>query len=70
MDLFTVIWLILGLVALGVELYGAVAENDAAGVEPLTRILRDRLMRQHPLVKLLVFMAWAWLGGHFFLGLP
>ena len=66
LDLFEMIWLVIGLVALGVELIGLFFENQRRGIEPLTRILRDRLARHHPawLVAELVF--WLWLGYHFF----
>ena len=65
MDLFEGIWLVIGVVALVVELVGLFWENQRRGIEPLTRIIRDRLMRQ-PVVYLGILVFWLWLGFHFF----
>lgn len=46
---------------LGFELY-AVATEKRSGALPLTRILRDRLMRRHTWAKLggLLLLTWLW----------
>ena len=49
------------------EAFGVTEEGKVKGAEPLTRLVRDKLMRRHwPLwVAALVF--WAWMLVHFFL---
>jgi hypothetical protein len=68
LDLFEWIWLAIFLVGLTAELVGLAFENYRRGVEPLTRIVRDRLMRRHRWFGFLIFCFWAWLGFHFFVG--
>lgn len=59
------VWLTIGLVALTWELVGVFRERQWR-IEPLTRIVRDRLMRgRYGMVVRLVFIAaWVWLGLH------
>lgn len=59
-----IFWAAWALVGLGYELY-AVATEKRTGALPLTRVLRDRLMRRFVVVKLAVLLFLAWLGLHF-----
>lgn len=63
-----IVWLCIGLAALIWELVGVFGEKRYR-IEPLTRIVRDRLMRRYTVVKLAVLLFWAWLGLHWFLPL-
>lgn len=63
-----IVWLVIGLAALTWELVGVFFEKKH-GIEPLTRIMRDRLMRRHAVVKLGFLLFWAWLGLHWLLPL-
>lgn len=63
------VWLLIGLVALTWELIGVKKEKDW-GIEPLTRIVRDRLMKRFWPAKLLVMGFLCWLCLHFFVGGP
>lgn len=47
------------------EIY-AVRTEKRSGALPLTRVLRDRLMRRFVVVKLGVLLFIAWLAAHFF----
>lgn len=58
-------WLGTMAVQLAYELY-AVETERRSGALPLTRILRDRLMRKHTILKLGGLLLWSWLGVHFF----
>jgi len=62
-----IVWLCIGLAALTWELIGVKKEKDW-GIEPLTRIVRDRLMKRFWPVKLIVLTFLGWLMLHFFVG--
>lgn len=62
-----IVWLVIGLAALTWELIGVKKEKDWK-IEPLTRIVRDRLMKKHPVVKIIVMAFLVWLPLHFFVG--
>lgn len=66
LDLFEMIWLAIFAVALVVELVGLFFENRDRGIEPLTRIIRDRIVRRRRFYGVLIFLAWVWLGFHIF----
>ena len=61
-------WIWVGWIALfGIfESIGLVEEHRVRGVEPLTRLIRDRWMRR-PEVWIGFLGFWLWLGFHFFL---
>lgn len=59
--IFWASWVAIGV---GYELY-AVRFEKSHGSLPLTRVLRDRLMRRFVFVKLGVLLFLAWLGLHF-----
>jgi hypothetical protein len=59
-----VFWAVWGIVGLGYELY-AVRNERKNGALPLTRVVRDRLMKRSPVVKVGVLAFLAWLGLHF-----
>ena len=68
-DLITaswIFWILWMLVGLGYEVFAVVTERRY-GTLPLTRVVRDRLMRRSTLVKLgvLLFLTWLWV--HFIL---
>jgi hypothetical protein len=67
MDLSEIVWVIIFVAGFCWEMVGVFTEKQTR-VEPLTTIVRDRLMRKHPAVKLVVFLFIAWQFGHFFLG--
>lgn len=60
------VWCAIFLVGLVWELVGVFTERQTR-IEPLTHILRDRLMTRYRLIWYGVFLFWAWLGIHFFL---
>lgn len=60
-----VFWLAWMAVGLGYELYAVVTEKRS-GALPLTRVVRDRLMRRFVVAKLGVLLFLAWLCLHFF----
>lgn len=60
------LWMLFGLVF---ELYAVYAEKKN-GTEPLTRVVRDRLMRKSVIARLGVLLFLAWLCLHFFVGGP
>lgn len=64
-----VVWAVLGAGALGFELY-AVKHERKNGALPLTRVVRDRLMRKSPAVKVGVLAFLAWIFLHFTQPLP
>ena len=53
-------------VGLGYELF-AVWTEKSRGTLPLTRVVRDRLMKRFVIAKLTVLLFLAWLCLHFFL---
>lgn len=57
-----VFWLGWMIVGLGYELF-AVKTERKLGTLPLTRVVRDRLMRRSSVVKLgvLLFLTWLWI---------
>lgn len=57
-------WAVWALAGLGYELY-AVFNEKRNGALPLTRVVRDRLMRRHVVAKLGMLTFLAWLGLHF-----
>jgi hypothetical protein len=59
-----VFWAVWGIVGLGYELY-AVRNERKNGALPLTRVVRDRLMKRSPVGKVGVLAFLAWLGLHF-----
>jgi hypothetical protein len=59
-----VFWAAWAAVGIGYELYAVVSEKRT-GALPLTRVLRDRLMRRFVVAKLGVLLFLAWLGLHF-----
>lgn len=62
-------WALWALAGLGYELY-AVASERRSGALPLTRVVRDRLMRRSTVAKVgvLAFLTWLWV--HFVTPLP
>jgi hypothetical protein len=54
-------WFVWALVGLGYELFAVFTEKKT-GALPLTRVVRDRLMRKSTLVKIgmLAFLTWLW----------
>jgi hypothetical protein len=64
--IFWAAWAIVGVVF---ELYAVLTEKRS-GAEPLTRVLRDRLMRRFLLARLAVLLFLSWLGLHFLVGGP
>lgn len=60
-----VFWLVWMGVGLGYEVY-AVTFEKRNGALPLTRVVRDRLMRRFVVAKLGVLLFLAWLCLHFF----
>lgn len=70
MALFSwIFWGVWVLVGLAYELYAVLSEKKS-GALPLTRVLRDRLMRRFVVVKLGVLLLLAWLILHFTVSLP
>ena len=64
MTLFSwIFWGVWALSGLAYELYAVVFEKKS-GALPLTRVLRDRLMRRFVVVKLGVLLFLAWLVLH------
>jgi len=61
--IFWITWMTVGL---AYELF-AVFTEKAKGTLPLTRVVRDRLMRRSTLVKLVVLLFLTWLWVHFIL---
>ena len=59
-----IVWLGIGLVALTWELIGVFGEKKH-GIEPLTRIVRDRLMKRFWPIKVVVILFLVWLLLHF-----
>lgn len=57
-----IVWMVWMAVGLAYELY-AVRFEHRNGALPLTRVVRDRLMRKHTIVKVgvMVFLTWLWL---------
>lgn len=64
-----VFWLVWMAAGLSFELY-AVRSERRHGTLPLTRVVRDRLMRRFTVVKVGVLAFLAWLLLHFTLPLP
>lgn len=64
MLLTEILWAVIGIAALAVEFAGL---KGIDGTIPLTVLLRDRLFHTFPLVRLAVYLFFAWMGGHFFL---
>ena len=64
--IFWAAWLAIGV---GYELFAVFSEKHYGSL-PLTRVLRDRLMRRFVVVKLGVLLFLAWLGLHFLTPLP
>ena len=60
-----VFWLVWMGVGLGYEVYSVTFEKRN-GALPLTRVVRDRLMRRFVVAKLGVLLFLAWLCLHFF----
>ena len=60
------VWVAIFIVGLVWELIGVFTEKRS-GIEPLTHIVRDRLMRRSKLWYVGVLVFWVWLGIHFFL---
>lgn len=58
-----IVWAVILLVALGWELAGVFLEKRYR-IEPLTRIVRDRIMRKSVIARLAFLLFWAWLGFH------
>lgn len=58
------VWGVLAVIVLCVELVGVFGEKRT-GFLPLTRVVRDRLMRKHKWAKLGVFFFISWLMIHF-----
>ena len=56
-----VFWLVWMLVGLVYELYAVITEKKS-GALPLTRVVRDRLMRRSSIAKIgvLLFLTWLW----------
>ena len=54
-------WAVWMLVGLSYELYAVFTERKS-GALPLTRVVRDRLMRRSTLIKvgMLLFLTWLW----------
>ena len=70
MALFSwIFWGVWVLVGLAYELYAVLSEKKS-GALPLTRVLRDRLMRRFVVVKLGVLLLLVWMLAHFVLPLP
>lgn len=70
MSLFSwIFWGVWGSVGLVYELY-AVHYEKRSGALPLTRVVRDRLMRRFVVVKLGVLLFLSWLILHFTLSVP
>lgn len=63
-----VFWMSWIAVGLAYEIYAVVAEKRH-GALPLTRVVRDRLMRRFVVVKLGVLLFLAWLCLHFLIPL-
>ncbi len=61
-----IVWAVIFSAALTWELVGVFYEKRYR-IEPLTRIVRDRLMRKHITFKLAFLFFWTWLGAHFLL---
>lgn len=61
------VWLAIWIVGFIWEMVG-VFTYKRTGIEPLTTIVRDRLMKRHRSIWVAVLAFWVWLGGHFFLG--
>jgi len=59
-----VYWLVWGALFLAWEI-PAVFLEKRNGMLPLTRVVRDRLMRRHSIFKLAVTLLLAWLSLHF-----
>lgn len=55
-------WFVWALIGLAFELYAVVTERKT-GALPLTRVVRDRLMRKSTVAKvgMLTFLTWLWL---------
>ena len=64
-----VVWLVIAGVALTWELLG-VFTYHRTGIEPLTYLTRDRLMRGNRFWWYAFLLAYVWLGCHFFLEAP
>lgn len=64
-----IFWLAWMAVGLAYELF-AVFTEKRRGTIPLTRVVRDRLMRRFVLAKLIVLLFLAWLCLHFFTNVP
>lgn len=64
MQLTEILWAVIGVAALVAELAGLKGE---AGMLPLTTVLRDKLFAKHAILRLAVYLFFAWMGGHFFL---
>lgn len=62
-----VFWAAWATVGLAFELYAVYAEKKN-GTEPLTRVVRDRLMRKSVVARLAVLLGLAWLSLHFLVG--
>lgn len=60
------VWGVSAALLLGFELVAVFTERRT-GLLPLTRVVRDRLMKRSGAVRLLVFLSLAWLPYHFFL---
>jgi hypothetical protein len=57
-------WLTWAVIGLSYELYAVFTEKKT-GALPLTRVVRDRLMRKYPLIKIGMLTFLAWLLIHF-----
>lgn len=64
-----IFWLAWMAVGLAYELFAVFTEKKR-GTLPLTRVVRDRLMRRFVLAKLIVLLFLAWLCLHFFTNVP
>jgi hypothetical protein len=63
------VWGFAALALLAFEIVAVVTERKT-GLLPLTRIVRDRLMKRSRPIRLLVLFALVWLPYHFFLEGP
>lgn len=60
------VWIAIFLVGFVWEMIGVFTERRT-GIEPLTHIVRDRLMRRERWMWYAVLAFWTWLGIHFFI---
>lgn len=61
-----IVWIVIFAVGFLWEMFGLFTEKRT-GIEPLTHIVRDRLMRRERWMWYAVLAFWVWLGVHFFI---